>query len=820
MKNIQHGDSPTAPQHDGPLADAAPSAEDFNAVFAAMPGVWLLLAADAPRFTMLAASDERLAATLTTREATLGRPLFEVFPDANPDNPDPCGVGNLRTSLETVLRTRAPHRMATQRYDLRRSDGTWEERYWAPLNVPVPGADGEVRFLLHHVQDVTHELIGHQALTKAEQRAARLLEQMTDGHFVLDREFRFVSMNQAAERLVSKSRREMLGRTHWDVFPASVDVDAGHAYQRVVAEGVEQHLQQHYVGEGYDLHLEIDAYPTEEGGVAIFARDVTERVRAADARRKGQAQRFVVQLEDALRPHGEASAIQAEVARLLGAHLGASHVVYSEVPDATVQDFGSYVAGQLAARQTVVVADVQEAAQRQGMDHPIEVGAGIRACLIVPIVKEGRLVACLAVSQGVPRHWTADEIALVEDVAERTWAAVQRARAEEALRLSEERYRTLFERMNEGFCTVEVLFDTAGRPVDYRFESVNPAFSQQTGLSGVAGRRMRELAPQHEEHWFETYGHVALTGEPVHFEAAAQALQRHFEVHAFRAGQPEERRVAILFRDITQRKQAESALQALNAALEQRVLERTAELVTARDAAQAANQAKSAFLATMSHELRTPLNAVIGLSHLLQQMALPPRAQGFVGHVAQAGEQLLALVNDVLDLSRIEAGEMRLERVAFDLASVLDAVRAIVEPQALAKGLTLEFDAAPDLARKVSGDPLRLKQVLLNLLGNAVKFTLAGSIKLHVQQQAREVGRVVLRFDVTDTGIGIAQQAQARIFDAFTQADSSTTRRFGGTGLGLSIVQRLVDMMDGTLSVQSQPGQGSTFSVELPFQVG
>ncbi|WP_084150717.1 PAS domain-containing sensor histidine kinase [Azohydromonas australica] len=814
--SLNHNNQPTEALK-GPLTHEVLSPADLLAVFAAMPGVWLLLAADAPRFTMLAASDERLAATMTTREATLGRPLFEVFPDANPQNLESSGVGNLRISLETVLRTRAPHRMPQQRYDLCRSDGTWEERYWAPLNVPVLSAGGEVRFLLHHVQDVTHEVLGHQALTRAEQRAARLLEQVTDAYFVLDREFRFVSLNPAAERLVSKSRQEMLGRTHWDVFPASVELDAGRAYRQVITEGVEQHLQQHYVGEGYDLHLEIDAYPTEEGGAAIFARDVTERVRAAEARRKGQAQQFLAQLGDALSSHGDAKAIQAEVARLLGAHLSASHVLYSDVPGAMVEELGPYVADQLGARQTVVVANVQEAAQYQSTDHAIDVASGVRACLIAPIVKEGRIVACLAVTQCVPRHWIADEVELVEEVAERAWAAMQRARAQEALRLSEERYRTLFERMNEGFCTVEVFFDAAGHPVDYEFESVNPAFEQQTGLRNALGRRMRELAPQHEAHWFEAYGHVALTGEAIHFEAVAQALQRHFDVHAFRAGRPEERRVAILLRDITQRKQAQGELQALNAALEQRVLERTAELVTARDAAQAANQAKSAFLATMSHELRTPLNAVIGLSHLLQQMALPPRAQGFVGHIAQAGEQLLALVNDVLDLSRIEAGEMQLEHVAFDLASVLDTVHAVVEPQAVAKGLSLEFESAPGLAQDLSGDPLRLKQILLNLLGNAVKFTPAGSIRLHVLQQPAEAARVVLRFDVIDTGIGIAPQAQARIFEAFTQADSSTTRRFGGTGLGLSIVRRLVELMGGQLELHSQPGQGSAFTVMLPF---
>jgi PAS domain S-box-containing protein len=295
-----------APQ--APLAHSALAPADLLAVFAALPGVWLLLAADAPRFTMLAASDERLAATMTTREGTLGRPLFEVFPDANPDNLDASGVGNLRASLETVVRTRAPHRMPVQRYDLRRADGTWEERYWSPLNAPVPGPDGEVRFLLHQVRDVTDEVVGHEALARAQRRAARVLEQMMDAHFVLDREFRFVALNPAAERMVGQPREALLGRTHWEAFPASVHMDLADAYRRVVAEGKQQHLQQHYVGDGLDLHLEIDAYPTEEGGAAIFARDITDRVQALQARRKSDVQRFLAQLGDALRSLGDAQA--------------------------------------------------------------------------------------------------------------------------------------------------------------------------------------------------------------------------------------------------------------------------------------------------------------------------------------------------------------------------------------------------------------------------------------------------------------------------------------------------------------------------------
>ncbi|NML18033.1 two-component sensor histidine kinase [Azohydromonas sp. G-1-1-14] len=251
-----------------------------------------------------------------------------------------------------------------------------------------------------------------------------------------------------------------------------------------------------------------------------------------------------------------------------------------------------------------------------------------------------------------------------------------------------------------------------------------------------------------------------------------------------------------------------------------RRLEHTNEALRASEAqAHSASRAKSAFLAHMSHEFRTPLNAVIGLSQLLQRQALPETARQFVGHIHQAGEQLLALTNDVLDLSRIEAGEMLLEQLPFELAPLLEAVRVLVQPQADAKGLRLQVETAPELPAALVGDALRLKQVLINLMGNAVKFTPAGSVSLQVHEVERSSRTVRLRFDVIDTGIGIAPQQQARIFEPFTQADSSTTRRYGGSGLGLSIVRRLVAMMDGQLGVQSTPGQGSRFSVTLSLGV-
>jgi signal transduction histidine kinase len=255
----------------------------------------------------------------------------------------------------------------------------------------------------------------------------------------------------------------------------------------------------------------------------------------------------------------------------------------------------------------------------------------------------------------------------------------------------------------------------------------------------------------------------------------------------------------VLITDLTQRK-----------ALEEQLRERTHQT-------EAATAAKSAFLAHMSHEIRAPLNAVIGLSHLLQQRSLPEDAARFVGHIHGAGEQLLALVNDVLDLSRIEAGEMRLEAVAFDLPPLLDSVLAMLRPQAETKGLTLAVESTSDLPQRLVGDPLRLRQVLLNLLSNAVKFTAAGSVTLRLAVLVHEARKTLLRFDVLDTGIGITTEQQARIFEPFAQADGSITRRYGGSGLGLSIVTRLVDMMGGTLSLQSQPGHGSAVTVKLAF---
>jgi PAS domain S-box-containing protein len=517
----------------------------------------------------------------------------------------------------------------------------------------------------------------------------------------------------------------------------------------------------------------------------------------------------------------------------------------------------------------------------------------------------------------------------VEMVAGSTRDITERRRAEEAMRESEARYRRLFDSMDEGFCVLEMLLDDGGKPVDYRFLEINPSFEQQTGLKAVAGRTARELVPGLDERWFEVYGNVALTGESVRFENHAPAMGRWFDVHASRVGGPESRKVALLFNDITRRKQAEEERERLLRVLETErsrlaylfanapafvavlrgpdhifelvnppylslvgardvlgksvrealpevegqgyfeMLDRVyrkgqpdfgnemkvllgrgeagaveevfvnfvyqpifeadgmvsgvfvhgvdvTEQVRGRKEAEAANRLKDEFLATLSHELRTPLTAVLGWVRLLHGGALDEttaaKALKVIERNAEAQQQL---IEEVLDVSRIITGKLRIEVRPVELFPVVEAAVDAVRPAARAKNIALSVGTDPE-ANLVSADPARLQQVVWNLLSNAIKFTPKdGKVEVRLERMGSNV-----RIKVKDNGLGISRDFLPHVFDRFRQADSSTTRQYSGLGLGLAVVRHLVEQHGGNVSAESKgENQGSTFTIELPISI-
>jgi signal transduction histidine kinase len=340
------------------------------------------------------------------------------------------------------------------------------------------------------------------------------------------------------------------------------------------------------------------------------------------------------------------------------------------------------------------------------------------------------------------------------------------------------------------------------------------------------GKLVQEIIPEPARTLaVEKYKDAIQNRQPVHWEEVSDypAGRRTGEVAVapvFDAGGNCTQLIGTVH-DITERKRAEEELRAIQASLELRVIERTAELAAAKDRAESADRVKSAFLATMSHELRTPLNSIIGFTGLLLQgLAGPLNAEQAkqLGMVKKSGHHLLALINDVLDISKIEAGQVEIANVPFDLPESIQKVLLTMKPLANKKQLPLIAQIAPDV-RQITSDRRRIEQILLNLLSNAIKFTERGEVTLtaEITPGAHHVPHPAVRISVADTGIGIKRENLDKLFQPFRQLDTGLTRQHEGTGLGLAICKRLVERLGGTITVESEWGKGSTFECVLPI---
>jgi PAS domain S-box-containing protein len=499
-------------------------------------------------------------------------------------------------------------------------------------------------------------------------------------------------------------------------------------------------------------------------------------------------------------------------------------------------------------------------------------------------------------------------------------------RAAKALALTGERYYTLFKSIDDGFCLIEMIYDTHENPIDWRFLEVNPAFEKQCGLSDAAGKRIRELAPDIEQFWFNIYGKVARTGESIRFQEEAKALgARWFDVYAFRTGEPGSYQIAVLFKDITEGKKAEIATYAasqyarslieasldplvtisadgkitdVNAAteevtganrdeligcdfadyftdpqkaregyqkvfsqgsvtnyplairhasgktmdvlynanlyrdiqgnvlgvfaaarditeskrLEQALQLRNIDLEKATAVAEEASLAKSNFLASMSHELRTPLNAILGFAQLLESSPSlsTPSLKTNIDMILDAGWYLLELVNEILDLAQIESGKVAMSQEPVHLLHVLNECYALVEPLADKRGIGVTLGQI-DRPHYVDADRTRLRQVLINLMHNAIKYNIPGG-KVSVECALTPANSI--RIDVRDTGLGLSPQQINQLFQPFNRLGKEAGPE-QGTGIGLVVVKRLMELMGGRVGVESQIGVGSVFWIEL-----
>ncbi|MCW8926565.1 MAG: response regulator [Xanthomonadales bacterium] len=599
-------------------------------------------------------------------------------------------------------------------------------------------------------------------------------------------DYRFLAVNPAFEDITALRAAEVVGKTILEIFP-DFDQRRIDRYGEVVVTGKSARFEDYSKVLG--RHLEIVAFATGGNRFATSFTDITERKSAALALQES---------EERYRELFMKAPIAYQSLNIDGEFL--------EANPAWLEMLGY-------ARDEVIGHDFQEFLLEDGfVDETLP-----RFKQAGEIELPGVLMRC---KDGTVKIIHIDgKIAKTEQGEfQRTHCILtditERMRAEEELR----RYENIVSNSND----LIALLDK-----DFTFLTVNDVYAQAFGknreeftgsqVSEHVGKRLFSsvLKPNYER---------CLGGEDVNYQEWFDfpALGRcymdiTYSPHIDKDG--ETQGIVIVARNITALKLAEEELQKHRDHLENLVQERTAQLTEAQHHAEAANMAKSAFLANMSHEIRTPMNAIIGLTHLMQDADTSPEQVEHLAKIINAAEHLLSIINDILDVSKIEAGKLALEEVDFNLLSTLENMRSMFKDQCDAKQLDMEIDVG-EVPDWLYGDATRLRQCLLNYVGNALKFTQHGTVTIRVRQVGQDEAGYMLRFEVQDTGIGIPADKHAGLFKAFEQADVSTTREYGGSGLGLAITQHLAQLMGGEVGVESEVGVGSTFWFTARFGQG
>lgn len=374
------------------------------------------------------------------------------------------------------------------------------------------------------------------------------------------------------------------------------------------------------------------------------------------------------------------------------------------------------------------------------------------------------------------------------------------------LKKSEEKYRVLFENMTAAFALHEMIYNENGEPIDYVFLEVNPYFEKLTGIKKeeILGKNIKNVLPETEDYWIQAYGKTAKTGESLSYENYSKEINKYFDCWAF---SPEKDKFAVFFIDVTKRKKIEIEKDKLYKELN----DKNKKLIETLKGLEEAGKAKSQFLANMSHEIRTPLNGVIGMVEIMSLTPLSKEQKEYMNAIEYSANSLLDIINDILDLSKIESGKIDVENKDFYFEKMIASTMDMFSLRAHKKGLEFVYFIDNKVPEFIISDEGKIRQILINIIGNAIKFTEKGSIFLEVKLGYSENKKIELEFSVTDTGIGITDNKLKDIFMPFTQADSSFTKQYQGTGLGLAISKKLVEILGGEIKVESEINKGSKF---------
>jgi two-component system sensor histidine kinase/response regulator len=636
----------------------------------------------------------------------------------------------------------------------------------------------------------------------------RVVESSTDALFAKDLEGRFILFNRAAGELAGVAPEQVLGAHSATVFP-SEDAAAFRAHDAAaLAAGhpVTRLERQSLGGVTRVFHATKGPLRDAEGrpfGVFGITRDVTEQEVAAEALRRSE-ERLALAVDAAelgvweWHVASEVAWLSAGAKRILGEDAGFNVESFTErIPPEDMQQLATEGAGTV------------------GMRTPLQVEFRYKR-------PDG---ASRWLSVNAKANHTADgEVSgltgTLRDITDRRSLELGLLQREADLHAVVEQLRKVSLAVEQSPSGI-IITDLEGA-----IEYGNHAFERMTGwsMSEIRGKNPRVLksektpASTHTELWAALRAGRVWEGEFINRRRSGEEFVVRAIISPIRDHDGTITHYLAIKEDITQQKRVEAELMAYRTDLERIVEERTREIEALNlalsqraQAAESATRAKSAFLANVSHEIRTPMNAVVGYTHLLRQGEADPARVEMFARIDEAARHLLAVLDDVLDLSKIEAGKVSLESVDFELSSVVSRVCSLVQDVATRKGITITTDVSR-VPPQLRGDPLRLAQALLNYVGNAVKFTERGAVRVDVDVvPGAAEGFVDARFTVTDTGIGLAPENLSRLFSAFEQADASTTRRHGGTGLGLAITRRLAGLMEGSVGVESELGVGSRF---------